>query len=390
MTQLLVARFRTFALALSLVALLASSSRAEVDYVIHISVDGLRSDILQNLVTTSPGTYPNFARLISESAHTFNARADLTITETIPNHLSMVTGRPVEQPAGQPNTVPHGYTNNFPPAGDTVQVQGNPNVPYKSSTFDVVHDNGLSTALYTSKTRLTILETSWNASYGAPDTIGADNGQDKIDFSMLVNNTSANIVNTLVTNMTTDPHDYSFLHITEPDSAGHFFGWTSATYATSLVTVDSRLGQLLTMIDTNPTLNDHTALVISADHGGGGDPVGGPIGGDMGHFNADDVRNYTIPFFVWGSDLSAGNIYDVLSNRFDPADERPNYDNPFQPLWNGDGGNLSLALLGLPSIPGSTLIPNIEPVPEPATVTLVLTALALVPFLRRKAHNRGR
>ena len=96
MTQLLVARFRAFAIAVSFVVLLASSARAEVDYVIHISIDGLRSDVLQNLVTASPATYPNFTRLINESAHTFNARADLTITETIPNHLSMVTGRPVE------------------------------------------------------------------------------------------------------------------------------------------------------------------------------------------------------------------------------------------------------------------------------------------------------
>ena len=44
-------------------------------------------------------------------------------------------------------------------------------------------------------------------------------------------------------------------------------------------------------------------------------------------------------------------------NRYDPGQGRPTYDSLVPPLWNGDSANLSLALLGLETIPGSTLNP---------------------------------
>jgi Type I phosphodiesterase / nucleotide pyrophosphatase len=147
--------------------------------VVHVSVDGLRSDVLQNLGVSDPVKYPTFQRLISESAYTYNARSDFTDTETVPNHITMITGRPVHRPNGQPDTVQHGYDNNIPQPNDTIHAQGNPNVPYKASVFDVVHDNGLSTAMYASKSRLQIIERSYDAAHGAPDLIGADNGMDK-------------------------------------------------------------------------------------------------------------------------------------------------------------------------------------------------------------------
>ncbi len=326
-----------------------------VDHVIHISIDGLRADVLQELIATSPSTYPNFHRLESEGGYTYNARADFTQTETIPNHLSMVTGRPVSQPAGQADTVHHGYTNNFPQSGDTVHAQGKPEVPYKWSVFDVVHDQGMSTAVYASKTRLEILSRSY---------------ADKIDISQYVNDTSAGIVQSLVTNMTTTPHDYTFLHITETDGAGHAAGWLSERYNEAVTTADARLGELFRVIDTNPTLQDNTALIITTDHGGGvGRPRGG-AGGGMGGGGGSNNRAHddpaaavkqTIPFFVWGAGLPPGsNLYDAVTNRFNPGDYRYDYDAILQPLRNGDSGNMALALLGLDPIPGSTLIPEIH------------------------------
>ena len=85
---------------------------------------------------------------------TFNARTDYTHTVTIPNHTCMLTGRPVLQPVGQPNTTHHGYTSNTSPTPDaTLHNSGNPNLDYVASVFDVAHDHGLSTALFASKSK---------------------------------------------------------------------------------------------------------------------------------------------------------------------------------------------------------------------------------------------
>ena len=87
-----------------------------MEYVIHVSVDGLRADLLQSLMQSdNEGNFGSFRRLVDEGASTFNARTDYSHTVTIPNHTSMLTGRPVLQPPGQPNTVHHGYTNNSDP-----------------------------------------------------------------------------------------------------------------------------------------------------------------------------------------------------------------------------------------------------------------------------------
>jgi hypothetical protein len=362
----------------------ACASAETVDYVIHISVDGLRSDVLRNLLATTPEHYPNFQRLVNESASTYDARSDFTITETIRNHISMVTGRPTQQPAHQASTVPHGYTNNFPGQADTIHAQGNPELPYVSSVFDVVHDHGLSTAIYASKTRLQILERSYDGEHGAADTVGEDNGTDKIDVAEFTDNSSARIVDSFLANMSADPTRYTFLHLVEPDGAGHMAGWASAPYNESIATVDSRLGQVFDLLEGSPALRDHTALVVTADHGGGaaaprrpGGPGGGwggwPGGGgftmptDRGHDDSTAMVNYTIPFFVWGAGLAAGSdLYDALVNRFDPVDARPDYDALLQPLWDGDSGNLALALMGLEPIPGSTLVPMlaVDPLSE--------------------------
>jgi len=52
--------------------------------------------------------------------------------------------------------------------------------------------------------------------------------------------------------------------------------------------------------------------------------------------------------------------YSLFSNRADPGDTRPTYSevSVLPPLFNGDSANLAVTLLGLPAIPGSSLIPS--------------------------------
>jgi hypothetical protein len=344
------------ACALSLTS--ALSNPATVTHIVQVSLDGLGANHLGFYLTNAPEQFPNFVRLRAEGASTLNARCDYDYSETVPNHATIFMGRPVVQPAGAPDTTHHGYSNNFPGAGDTFHNSGNLNAPYKASFFDVAHDHGLPTALYTGKTRLAICDRSYNELNGALDLFGEDNGRDKIDFASVTDVSGANIsneVNLLIQDLSgAAPKRYSFIHIAEPDLTGHASGWGSANWSNAVRNVDAQLGRILDVIADNPALAGQTALIIAADHGGGGVIPNG-------HTEAYHPANYTIPFFLWGPCIPAGaDAYTLFSNRADPGTNRADYAASPQPLRGGDGGNLALTLLGLPPIPGSFFVPQLR------------------------------
>jgi len=327
-----------------------------VTHAVQVSLDGLGAKYLEFFLTNAPAEFPNFVRLTVEGAFTMNARCDYDISETVPNHASMFTGRPVFQPAGQANTVHHGFNNNFPGSGDTLHASGNPAVPYKASMFDVAHDYGLLTALYTGKTRLSVCELSYSDTNGAPDLVGVDNGQDKIDISSVADVSGTNIVNQvslLIQNLTNEmPARYSFIHIAEPDITGHASGWRSANWSNMVRAVDAQIGRIMDTIDAHPLLSNRTALIITADHGGGGVLPNA-------HTESFHITNYTIPFFIRAPGIPPGaDIYSLFANRAHPYTNRTDYNTRPQPVRNGDASNLALKMLGLPPIPGSLMVPQ--------------------------------
>jgi hypothetical protein len=368
-----------------------------VQYVIHISVDGLRADLLQNLIATDPSHYGNFKRFVDEGATTFNARTDYTHTITLPNHTCMITGRPVLQPSGQPNTVHHGYTSNTDPGPtETLHNTGNLNIPYKASVFDVAHDNGLSTSHYASKTKFVLYDHSYDGTNGASDTTGPDNGRDKIDTYVQMSTgspaTAANMNAAFVTAMGSSHFRYSFVHYVDPDSAGHATGWGSSTWNNAVLNVNGYLGAVFNLVENDPVLDGHTVIILSTDHGGTG----------TDHSDATNVLNYRIPFLVWGAGVAQGADLYALNplTRQDPGSGRPDYNAILPPIRNGDGGNLSLGLLGLPAIPGSTIdagqdlrlalsdsVPMLSPWAA-AGMAAVMAAGGLVVIVRRRAGAR--
>ena len=328
-----------------------SSFAAPVEYVIHLSVDGLRTGpdeddevFLQTLIDS--GMAPNFARLQTEGAWTNNVRTDFSNTYTLPNHTSMITSRPVDQPTAQANTVHHGFTENFViEPGDTLHNKGNTNLDYVVSTFDIVHDSGLSTALYASKSKFVIYEQSYNGITGAPH----DNGRDKIDsyVNISLNGKASNLNEQFIHDMANNRFNYTFLHYRDPDAFGHYYGWGSSPWQEAVTGVDSYLGDLFNLIDNDPILKDKTTIILTSDHGGKWKT----------HTYPDWSSSYTIPFYVWGSNVAQGvDLYSLnTATRLDPGSDRPDYDAPLQPIRNGDSGNLALALLGLAPIPGSSI-----------------------------------
>ena len=363
-------------LSAALILIAATPAAAEVDFVVHISVDGLRGDLLQELIEDDPASFSHFKKFVTEGATTFNARTDYSHTNTLPNHTTLLTARPVLQPAGQPSSTHHGYSSNGdPPPGETVHNAGNPNLAYVASVFDVAHDHGLSTALYASKPKFVLFEQSYDAAAGALDLIPPDDGTDKIDVYVL---DLIDVDDTFVSDLAANHYTYSLVHFTEPDAIGHVFGWGSFFWDVSVAEVDEHLDDLFDLIAVDPVLHDRTVIILSADHGGHG----------TSHSDETDPRNYTIPFFVWGPGVEAGADLYALNpaTRLDPGPGRPDYNATPPPIRNGDGANVALQLLGLGPVPGSTInvaqdlrLSSLPPaIPAIPGWALILVAMSIV------------
>ncbi len=312
-------------------AILSTAEAGQAHYVIGITVDGGGSHYIQALIDR--GRLPNFKRFQTEGAWTNNARADFDMTNTLPNHVTIVTGRGV---LGVDDNG-HMWTGNRGPSAHpdsaTYSIHSNKG-SYVASVFDVVYDNGGSTALYTTKAKLGLFKNSYN---------------DKID-RYLCDVSSSAIVGDFLNRMKTDPFNFALLHFNDGDSAGHASGWGSETYNDALINVDGFLKAIFELVAGTPVLQGRTAIILTADHGGKG----------TNHAAYRDPFNYTVPFYVWGPHARAGvELYSLnRTTRQDPGTTRPPYTDSVQPIRNGELANVALQILGLGSIPGSTINPE--------------------------------
>ena len=336
---------------LLLAVLTGTASGADVKHIIHISVDGLRSDAV---TTLGRELAPNFYRLRNEGAFTDNARTDPEFANTLPNHASELTGRGVTGENGH-----MWFINDDPGAPFTLHLaKGLMNLfggtSYIASVFDVVHDHDLSTALYANKEKFAVFDRSWDGTNGAEDTIGTNNGRDKIDTYFFAGD-MATVAHAFIAGMGNSNYNYALLHLRQPDSTGHASGWDltpQSDYLKAVMAVDAILGEVLTLVETDPELKDTTAIILTADHGG-------ELGANE-HLLLPElgfVESAIIPFYVWGPDVAQGFDLYVLnpSTRLDPGNSIPTFSDQFQPIRNGDAPNLALHLLELKPIPGSTI-----------------------------------
>lgn len=343
---------------------------SNVQYVIHIVVDGFAALHLKNIIDRQPETIPNITRFINEGATTLNARTDYYYTETLPDTITILTGRPVVQPPDLPDVAPHGFYYNYDIPEGTIHSLGNTNLGYIPSVFDVVHNYGLRTAFFGGKYKFDIIARSYDENNGAPDDIGEDNGRNKIDFSDVREYDTLNQILLFIEQLQSLSYNYLFLHIPELDIYGHFYGWGTPVWNNYVTVVDEWLGWIFNAIESNPQLNGNTAIVLTADHGGGS-----PL---YTHIYPEYPLNYTIPLFVWGPGWRPGSdLYEYFSNRIDPGNSRFGYSFGLQPLRNGDSANIVLAILGFPPIPGSFMRPEFGTPPAILKYTLTPDGIRL-------------
>ena len=300
-----------------------------VQHVIAISIDGLNPRALSML---SPAALPALTRMAREGASTRNARTVVEKTETLPNHTSMVTSRRVQIPGGT------GVTFNADP-GTTVHDSAQEYVP---SVFDVVHDAGMRTGLFATKTKFAFLDRSWNEVNGAPDPAG---GRDKIDVFRVRASSEQTTTRLLEQWRNGTPPAFALLHLLDADVAGHAYGWLSDPYLQALRAADAQVLRVLRYVASHPSVDATTVVILTSDHGGKG----------TSHGNTTVAANYRVPFFVWGAGVAAGaDLYALNPDRRNPHLQPP-YTADVPPIRNAEVGNLALALLGLPPIPTSQI-----------------------------------
>lgn len=300
--------------------------------VLIISIDGLRSDAL---LAVDPEEIPHFQRLL-DGASTLNARTDPDYTVTMPNHTGMVTGRTTKGPDG------HGWSSNDPKEGDHIEEhRGTP----VANAFRSARAAGVGSSAFVTKKKFRLFPWTWND----------DEADPAIDRFVLHHKESDPVLEELRAHLVArqNERDLIFVHLHDLDTRGHADGWnmtSDSPYLQTLFDVDAKLGQLLATIDEHPALAASTAIVLTADHGGGVPYLNH-------HGQGLQWVNYVIPFLVWTSDGQAeGDLYLLNPQaRRDPSIEMPLADAWPPPVRNLDAANLALGLLGLPPLEGSNV-----------------------------------
>lgn len=230
-------------------------------HVLVISVDGLRPDAIERFGAST------LQRLIREGSYTLAASTILP-SMTLPSHTSMLTGLPPER---------HQVLWNNVLTADAELIP----LP---TVFGIARAKGFRTAAFFSKAKFQPLQQPGTLDYSqAP---GGWFGRWSAD------RTVSDVERHLATSR---PH-LLFVHLSDPDGAGHQSGWMSPEYARAVMVADKGISRLLAAADRAYGSGNYTAIV-TADHGGHGFDHG-----------SDDVRDVTIPWIAWGRGVRPGEL----------------------------------------------------------------------------------
>lgn len=298
----------------------ASGTRDDADpQVLAISIDAFNPKALRRLGHRGA---PTFWRLVDEGASTLNARTQRELTVTLPNHTSMVTGRRIKAAADG-----HGVTWNDDLPGHPLTVQAAAGHDVES-LFSVAHQAGLSTALYSTKTKFSLFQSSWPES---------------LDRTTIKEERDGAIVKAVRRDLLRNDRGVTFMHLGLADKTGHAKGFMSPAYLRAVRRLDGLVGRILQDADTRSELDDLT-IVLTSDHGG--------MPGTTSHSAAKDLADYRVPFTVWGPGIAAADLYDINPGYRDPHRKRTRLAGR-QPVRNGDVANVVLGLVGAGPVPGS-------------------------------------
>jgi hypothetical protein len=232
--------------------------------VVIVSVDGLRPDAIARFRADA------MQGLMREGRWSLDARTILP-SKTLPSHTSMLTGVPPDR---------HGITWN----DDAVVGRGLVPVP---TVFGVARRHGLHTAAFFGKAKFRHLMVPGTLDYAQAPT----GWWGRWSARRTAYDVRAYLERTARAG---GPPHLLFVHLGEPDYAGHAVGWMSWLYGRAVRTADEALAVVLAAADAAYGRGGYT-LILTADHGGH----------RRTHGSADSL-DVTIPWVAWGAGRGAG------------------------------------------------------------------------------------
>ncbi len=229
------------------------------DHVLIISIDGLRPDAIEKFGATT------LQRLMREGSYSRDAQTILPST-TLPSHTSMLTGVDADV---------HGVLFNTDRTGTVAPLD----VP---TVFGLAHAAGFRTAAFFSKGKLQHLHVPKTLDYVR-----------SLDSRVSWLGSAKRTVDEVARHLTTSSPNLVFVHIAEPDFAGHLFGWMGRSYGRAVVHADQAVALLLEHATARFGAKEFT-VIVTADHGGHARTHG-----------TADALDTTIPWIVWGEGVRA-------------------------------------------------------------------------------------
>jgi predicted AlkP superfamily pyrophosphatase or phosphodiesterase len=245
-----------------------STSAAPVDqlpaasvsrHVIVVSIDGLRPDAIETYGAST------LQKLMREGSYTLSGRT-IDPSKTLPSHTSMLTGQPPDRHGVLWNTVATANAN-------TIEL---PNV------FGLARARGYTTAAFFSKAKFQPLQVEGTLDYSqAPGGLfGRWSGKRTLtDVTSYLEAARPNLL---------------FVHLSDPDAAGHRSGWMTAAYGRAVQAADAEVSRLMT-VAARAFGDGNFSIIVTAGHGGH----------ETNH-GSDDPRDVTIPWIAWGRGVKPG------------------------------------------------------------------------------------
>jgi predicted AlkP superfamily pyrophosphatase or phosphodiesterase len=240
--------------------------------VVLVSIDGLRPDAI--------ATYnaPTLSKLVREGSYTLSA-STIFPSKTLPSHTSMLTGEPPDR---------HGvlWNNAYNDAPGTLEIP---------TIFSAARSNGYRTAAFFSKSKFSHLQ--------VPGTL---------DYSQSPGGwfgrwSSSHTLDDVEAHLGKSKPNLLFVHLTDPDAAGHSYGWMTPQYGRGVLRADAALNRLMTLADATYGIGEYT-LIVTADHGGNGKDHG-----------SDHPFDVTIPWIAWGRGVVPGQLTTTTVRTMDTA-----------------------------------------------------------------------